>query len=120
MEVAQHEVALSVKYEPRNITGRPCISIMGLGGVACGPTTCYPSEAFFFFVCVCVFFPSGLVQLYSASLKIRSYWTTGAPSVQGAFPNVQFSFLAAAGFEPTSLSLQCGRVTAVLCRPPSL
>ena len=59
-------------------------------------------------------FSLGLVQLYIAGLPLRSCWTTGAPSVQGAFPNVQFSFLAAAGFEPISLSLQCGRVTVYI------
>ena len=30
---------------PRNITGQPGVSKMGLGGLACGPMACYPSEA---------------------------------------------------------------------------
>ena len=34
-----------MKLEPRNITGRPGVSIIGLGGLACGPMPCYPSEA---------------------------------------------------------------------------
>ena len=29
------------------------------------------------------------------------FWIIGAPSVQGALPNVQFSFLVAVGFKPT-------------------
>ena len=57
-------------------------------------------------------FSTGLVQLYIAGLPLRSCWTIGAPSVQGAFPNVQFSFLAVAGFEPTSLLLQRGLVNS--------
>ena len=36
-----------------------------------------------------------------AGLPLRFYWTIGLPSVGGP-PNVRFSFLAAAGFEPTS------------------
>ena len=38
-------MVLTMKEGPRNITGRPGVSIMGLGGLACGPVTCYPSEA---------------------------------------------------------------------------
>ena len=36
---------LSMKYETQNIIGRPGVSMMSLGGLACGPMTCYPSEA---------------------------------------------------------------------------
>ena len=36
---------LMMKWGPQTITGRPGISIMGLGRLACGPMTCYPNEA---------------------------------------------------------------------------
>ena len=38
-------MVLTMKEGPRNITGRPGVSIMWLGGLACRPMTCYPSEA---------------------------------------------------------------------------
>ena len=38
-------MVLMMKWGPRNITGQPGVSVMGLGGLACGPVTCYPSEA---------------------------------------------------------------------------
>ena len=38
-------MVLRMKWGPRNITGQPGVSIMLLGWLACGPMTCYPSEA---------------------------------------------------------------------------
>ena len=51
-------------------------------------------------------FSTGLVQLYIAGLPLRSCQTIGAPSVQGSAQGPFFSFLVAAGFEPTFLSLR--------------
>ena len=34
-----------MKEGPQNINGQPSISIMGVGGLVCGPMTCYSSEA---------------------------------------------------------------------------
>ena len=38
-------MVLRMKWERQNITGWPGVGIMRLGGLACGPMTCYPSEA---------------------------------------------------------------------------
>ena len=43
MGVVSSCMVLMMKEGPRIITGRPGVSIMG--GLACGPMTCYPSEA---------------------------------------------------------------------------
>ena len=45
MGVVSSCMVLTMKEGPRNITGRPGVSIMCLGGLACGPMPCYPSEA---------------------------------------------------------------------------
>ena len=45
MGVVSSWMVLTMKQGPRNITGQPGVSIMWLGGLACGPMTCYPSEA---------------------------------------------------------------------------
>ena len=34
-----------MKEGPQNINGQPSISIIGVGGLVCGPMTCYSSEA---------------------------------------------------------------------------
>ena len=59
-------------------------------------------EKIFFFFFFFGFYP-GLVQLCSAGLPLRSWWTIGAPSVQGAIPMSIFRFsyqVAVVGFEP--------------------
>ena len=38
-------MALSMKYEPQSKTDQPCVSILRIGGLACGPMTCDFSEA---------------------------------------------------------------------------
>ena len=63
-------------------------------------------------ILVVVWFSTGLVQLYIAGLPLRSCWTI---LCRGPSP-YPFSILVAAGFEPTSLPLQCGRFTAKLFR----
>ena len=45
---------------------------------------------------------TGLVRLYITGLPLRSCQIIGAPSVQGSAQCLFFSFLAAAGFVPTS------------------
>ena len=57
----------------------------------------------------CIEISTGLVRLYIAGLPLRSCRTIGAPLV---CPLCVFSFLAAAGFEPTSWFIPCGRLTA--------
>ena len=59
----------------------------------------------FFFV-----FSTGLVRLHIAGLPLRSCHTIGAPSVQGSAQCAFFSFLVAAGFEPTYFSLGSGHL----------
>ena len=71
---------------------------------------------------VCLFYP-GLVQLWSAGLPLRSWWTIGAPSVQGDLPVPIFRFstcMAAVGFEPPTSWLPNGRFTARPRCPPTL
>ena len=63
----------------------------------------YQPKFFLFF-----FSSTGLVRLYIAGLPLRSCRTIGAPSVQGSAQYAFFSFLVAAGFEPTYFSLGCG------------
>ena len=45
MAVVPASMVLMMKWGPQNITGWPGVIIMGLGALACGPMTCYPSEA---------------------------------------------------------------------------
>ena len=72
-------------------------------------------DLFFFSV-----FSTGLVRLYIAGLPLRSCQTIGAPSVEGSTQYMSaFLFLAAAGFEPTSWWLPCGRFTAAPLWPPN-
>ena len=60
----------------------------------------------------------GLVQLWWAGLPLRSWWTIGAPSVQGAIPMSIFRFsyqVTVVGFEPPTFWLPGRRFTT---RPP--
>ena len=62
-----------------------------------------------FFSFLVVFFSTGLVQLLqrrSSTEILPDYWGTFCA---GVCPRSVFSFLVAAGFEPTSLSLRSGR-----------
>ena len=73
----------------------------------------------YFFLFFLSFYP-GLVQLWLAGLPLRSWWTIGAPSVQGAIPLSIFRFsyqVAVVGFEPPTFWLPGGRFTT---RPPCL
>ena len=65
---------------------------------------------FFFFFFFSFFFPTGLVRLYIAGLPLSSCHTIRAPSVKGSAQCAFFSFLVAAGFEPTYFSLGSGHL----------
>ena len=67
-------------------------------------------NSFFFFSFFFSGFSTGLVQLYIAGLPLRSCRTIGAPSVQGSTQCAFFSFLVAAGFEPSYFSLGIGHL----------
>ena len=84
------------------------------------PCVIWQQDLFSFFSLFFTLFFSlsaGLVQLFHrwSSTQILLYqWATFCG---GFLPNVQFCFLVAAGFEPTSLSLRCGRFTTTLSWP---
>ena len=87
----------SVEYRWRWVFWR-LMYISCIFHVVCASFSALATNSHLFFGC----FSTGLVRLYIAGLLLRSCRTIGAPFVQGSAQCVFFSFLAVAGFKPTS------------------